>query len=394
MRIAYGTTVLQRALREDSLDGIGRYVGELRNCLQRHEDLEISPFVFSGSRLRLNQGEATTDAGPFLRQAAYSLATNRDFPVTAKTLTGGTDLIHATDHFIPKIHGIPVVATLQDAIPLSHPEWIGYSFKTLKNALWRRSAQWADHVLTISQASKSEIVKWFGLPEEKITVTPLGVGQWWFDEVSREELARVRRSHQLPEHYFLFVGTLQPRKNLRRIIEAHRTLPASVRRQVPLVVAGRAGWNCEADIAELEHGDEGTLRWLRHVPEADLLPLYKQSVALVLPSLHEGFGLPVLEAFAAGLPVVTSNTTSLPEVAGDAALLVNPCEVGEIAVAMRACLNNRDLGKSLAGKGRERAVHFTWEHTAATTMEVYRQVLKGSGVRTPRANAGLVGAGR
>ncbi len=394
MRIAYGTTVLQRALREDSLDGIGRYVGELRKCLERQGDVEIHPFVFSGRRSRPVNGERAADAGSFLRQAAFSLATNQDFPIAAKRLTGGADLVHATDHFIPKFAGVPVVATLQDAIPLSHPEWIGYSFKTLKNALWKRSARWADHVLTISQASKREIVRCFGLPAEKITVTPLGVGKWWFDEVPAAELSRVRSAHQLPDRYFLFVGTLQPRKNLRRIIEAHRTLPSLVRRQVPLVVAGRAGWNCAADIAELEHGDAGTLRWLRHVPEADLVPLYRQAAALVLPSLHEGFGLPVLEAFAAGLPVVTSNTTSLPEVAGEAAMLVNPLDVGAIALAMRNCLNDEPMTRSLVAKGRERAAHFTWERTAALTTEVYRRMLNLSPVGSARAGADLVGSAR
>jgi alpha-1,3-rhamnosyl/mannosyltransferase len=375
VRIAYGTTVLQRTLHEDALDGIGRYVDELRACLVPMSGFTLRPFVFTGGRLQLGKADGVTDAGSFVNQALFSLGVGWEFPSTARSLAARVDLIHATDHFIPKLRGVPVVASLLDAIPLSHPELVSYSFKGVKTALWKKSAQWADHVITISEDSKKEIIRWFGVAEDKISVTPLGVSRRWFAEIPPGELDRVRQAHQLPESYFLFVGTLQPRKNLHRVIAAHRSLPASVRRETPLVVAGRAGWNCSAEVAALDDGDGGTLRWLKHVPEKDLLTLYKLSSALVFPSLVEGFGLPVLEAFAAGVPVVTSNTTSLPGVAGDAALLVDPCDTGAIAEAMRTCLEDTALVDALRTRGRERARQFTWERTAQLTADVYRRVL-------------------
>lgn len=376
MRVAFGSTVLRRALQGRSLDGIGRYSGELSGALEQLDGVSLCPFVFSGKGLRPADIKHATDAGSFLRQALFSLATGRQFPVAAKNLTAKADLVHATDHFIPKLRGIPVVATLHDAIPLSHPEWINYSFKALKNALWKRSAHWADHVITVSENSKREVGRWFGIPPERISVTPLGVGRQWFSEISREELGRVKRQHALPERFFLFVGTVQPRKNVGRLIAAHRTLPVKIRREIPLLVAGRAGWQCEAEIAALEGGDNGALRHLGHVPEDDLVPLVKQASVVMLPSLHEGFGLPVLEAFAAGTPVIASKAGAIPEVAGDAAILVAPLDVSVLAQAMRRAAEDTALADALRTKGRERATRFTWQRTAELTAEVYRQVLE------------------
>ena len=281
--------------------------------------------------------------------------------------------MHATDHLIPRLRKTPVIATLMDAIPLAHPEWVTYSFLGLKNALWRRSACWADHVVTISEHAKQELMQWFRLPEKRITVTPL-VDQRWFVTPTTSDIGRVNAEYALPERFFLFVGTLQPRKNVSQLIAAHRRLPDTVRREFPLVVVGRAGWGCNAEVAALNEGDQGALRWLRYVPDGDLVPLVSRATALVFPSLHEGFGLPVLEAFAVGIPVLSSNATSLPEVAGDSAILFDPNQSDEIAEAMKLLINDDVLAKKLEF-GRERAALFTWERTAEMTADVYRRVL-------------------
>jgi alpha-1,3-rhamnosyl/mannosyltransferase len=133
---------------------------------------------------------------------------------------------------------------------------------------------------------------------------------------------------------------------------------------------------CDAEVAELQNCQDGTLRWLQYVPSEDLLPIFKYATALVWPSLNEGFGLPVLEAFAAGLPVVTSNTTSLPEVAGDAALLVDPENTGEIADAMRQMATDDALRSDLRARGLSRAKQFTWDRTARLTIDVYRKAIE------------------
>jgi alpha-1,3-rhamnosyl/mannosyltransferase len=133
---------------------------------------------------------------------------------------------------------------------------------------------------------------------------------------------------------------------------------------------------CDAEVTELQGCQDGTMRWIQYVPTEDLLPIFKQATALVWPSLNEGFGLPVLEAFAAGLPVVTSNTTSLPEVAGDAALTVNPESIGEIADAMRQMATNDAMRSDFRAKGLSRAKQFTWDRTARLTIDVYRKAIE------------------
>lgn len=375
MRVAFGTTVLERGLAQNAVDGIGNYSRELLRRLDDTNGLKLAPFVYSSELRNRDLIAEAVNFGPFKRQAFFSLISGQPFPIAAQRVSQRIDLVHATDHLIPRLRKTPVVATLMDAIPLAHPEWVTYSFRGLKNALWRRSACWADHVVTISEHAKQELMQWFRLPEKRITVTPLGVDQGWFVAPTTSDIGRVNAAYSLPERFFLFVGTLQPRKNVSQLIAAHRRLPPILRREFPLVVAGRAGWECDAEIAALNEGDQGALRWLRYVPDGDLVPLVSRATALVFPSLHEGFGLPVLEAFAVGIPVLSSNATSLPEVAGDAAIFFDPHQPDEIAEAMKLLINDEALAGRLKALGRERAALFTWERTAEMTADVYRRVL-------------------
>lgn len=374
IRVAFGTTVLERCQARGAVDGIGTYSRELLSRLAKTPGLELQPFAYAGPASGASSA-AASNFGPFKLQALFSLATGLPFPVARRSVRGTIDLVHATDHLIPSLGKIPVVATLMDAIPLAHPEWVTYSWQGIKNVLWRRSARWAAHVVTLSTHAKQELIEWFRLPEDRISVTPLGVAGRWFMTPSGTDLERVHTCYALPERFFLFVGTLQPRKNVARLIAAHRMLSRALRKEFPLVVIGRAGWGCEQEVLALSAGDGGALRWLRYVPDADLVPLLSRSSALVFPSLHEGFGLPVLEAFAAGVPVITSNTTALPEVAGDAALLVDPLQPGEIAEAMRTLVENEPLAEQLRKRGRARAAAYTWDRTATLTAEVYGRVL-------------------
>ena len=375
IRVAFGTTVLERGLVQNAVDGIGNYSRELQRRLDGKNGLKLFPFVYSSELPRSPSCTKGADFGPFRAQAIYSMITGQAFPIAAQRVSGTIDLVHATDHLIPRLPRTPVVATLMDAIPLAHPEWVTQSLRRLKNALWRHSAGWADHVITISEHAKQELIQWFRLPEERITVTPLGVDQRWFVAPTSSDVGRVNATYSLPERFFLFVGTLQPRKNVSRLIEAHRRLPNALRREFPLVVAGRAGWGCDAEVAALNEGDQGALRWLRYVPDEDLVPLVSRATALGFPSLHEGFGLPLLEAFAVGVPVLSSNATSLPEVAGDAAMLFDPNQPDEIAEAMKSLINDEALAGQLRARGRERAALFTWERTTEMTADVYRRVL-------------------
>jgi glycosyltransferase involved in cell wall biosynthesis len=372
LSIGIGITSLERDRAGGGGDGLAEYTAHLLKALGGFGDLVIAPYAFVEARAN----DGCVYGGSFEPQVARALALGASFRSLDNALPQSVRLVHATDHRIPRLKNRPVVATLHDAIALSHLDGLRYRWKGLRAFVFKQTARWAMQIITVSEHSKKEIVKWFGIPEDKITVTPLGVDEKWHAAVLSEDLARVKAKYELPVRFFLFVGTLQPRKNVRRIIDAHKSLPPQLRREVPLIIAGRHGWMCDAEVAELQNCQDGTLRWLQYVPSEDLLPIFKQATALVWPSLNEGFGLPVLEAFAAGLPVVTSNTTSLPEVAGDAALLVDPENTGEIADAMRQMATNDALRSDLRARGQSRAKQFTWDRTARLTIEVYRKAIE------------------
>lgn len=370
MRVGFGATVLARGLAQGGVDGIGSYTRELMQRMDQSPDIALQPFAYMGP-YPPEMAASLIDVGDFQRQALVSLTMGLPFGAMHKALAGKVDLVHATDHYIPKLRGIPVVATLMDAIPLAHPEWVTYRFKHIKTEAWRRSAHWAQHIITISEYSRKEIAHWFKIPEKRISVVPLGVDERWFAMPAVEELERVRSKYRLPVRFFLSVGTLQPRKNIGTLVAAHRMLPPALRREVPLVVVGKAGWGCEEVVAQLIHGDGAALRWLQYVPDADMLPLLRQASALVFPSLHEGFGLPVLEAFAAQVPVIASNATAVPEVAGQAAILVDPMVPEAWADAMQHLLLAVAVTDAMKIRGLARAKLFNWLNTSQATKSVY-----------------------
>lgn len=376
MRVGFGCTLLANGLRHGGVDGIGAYTRELgaRLCANAAVDLvpvsfaapAVEDFPLPRRTLRLLK--------PYAPMAALSAITALDFP--RRPLGRPLDLFHATDHLIPRYADFPVVATLMDAIPLAHPEWIRMRFAGLKTWLWRRTVRWADHVLTISEHSKEDLARHFGLSREKISVTPLGVDERYFERFDAGQKNDVRKRLGLPERFFLCVGTLQPRKNIERVLDAHAALPSRLQKKFPLVIVGRDGWGGAELVRRLtQEATQGRVHWLKYLPDADVRALLQSAEALLLPSLYEGFGLPVVEAFASGLPVITSTTTALPEVAGDAALLVNPLAVGEISDAMRQIVEVPGLAERLIVAGERRAATFSWSACAEKTLEVYRRVL-------------------
>jgi glycosyltransferase involved in cell wall biosynthesis len=379
MRVGFGTTVLASGLAHGGVDGIGSYTRELGTQLSRLDGVTLVP---TGFRVMVADNFFPGSNAPInLGRYASMAALNSVTPLTClgeKSLMGQVDLFHATDHLIPKFSNIPVVATLMDAIPLSNPEWVRQRLAPVKRWLWRQAGHWADHVITISEYSKHEIVEHFGISPEKISVTPLGVDERFFDRIDAASRAEVVERLKLPERFFLFVGTLQPRKNLERALEAHAKLPAAMRADVPLVVVGRAGWGCEGLVARLtDRNLGGMVRWLQYLPDYEVRCLMQTATALIFPSLCEGFGLPVVEAFASGLPVVTSNTTSLPEVAGEAALLVNPEDAGEISDALHQVIEVSGLAERLTAAGLQRARQLSWKACAQGTLDVYQRVTTG-----------------
>jgi glycosyltransferase involved in cell wall biosynthesis len=371
LRVGLSETLLYDGKSGAGLDGIGVYTRAMHAHLALQPGVSVVPLV-------MGPLPAAGDAvrrypGPSRLAAALSVV---PWGRAEAALSRHVDVYFATDYRIPRTATVPVCATLFDAIPLSHPQWANPRLRRTKNLLLCTSAQWADRVLAISHAMVSELVEHYRVPAARIAVTPLGVDARWFERVATTRQADACMRHGLVAGYFLFVGTLQPRKNIERIIAAYLQLPAALRAAHQLVIVGKSGWSADALVATLRAAHPaGRIRWLDWVDEADLRALYQAAGAFVFPSLYEGFGLPVLEAFASGVPVVTSNVTSLPEVATGAAVLVDPLDVDAIAAGMRALVEDGELAQRLRASGAVRAREYTWDICAARTVAALRSAV-------------------
>ena len=257
------------------------------------------------------------------------------------------------------------VVTVHDLSTLDHPEWFSHRFSTWYRFLLPKLAQRVRKIITDSQFSKSRIVDLLEIHEERVIVIKGGVGESFYP-IPKERTRKILLKYGINEAYFLYVGSLEPRKNLPRLLQAWERVAIDIP-DLELVVAGESSYPFrEVDLSERNQ----RVRFLGRVIDADLPALYSGALAFVYPSIYEGFGLPPLEAMACGTPVITSNTTSLPEVVGDAGLLFNPYNVDEIAATIREIISNENLRQELRQKGMARASQFSWETTAQRVWEV------------------------
>jgi glycosyltransferase involved in cell wall biosynthesis len=289
------------------------------------------------------------------------------------------DLLHGLAFASPLAAGCPTVVTVHDLSFLRFPAAFRPFQRLYLGLITRISTRRAARVIAVSESTRQDVIAFCGVPGQNVIVVPNGVTEA-FKPADRGALAAFRAARKLPEHFILFVGTLEPRKNLVRLIEAFDTWRAAAQRSatrpVKLVLAGGKGWYYEtvfARVRELGLGDE--VIFPGFVSPDELPCWYGAADLFVYPSLFEGFGLPVLEAMACGTPTITSTASSLPEVAGDAALLVDPEDTGALAEAIGRVLNDPSLGESLRGAGLRQAARFSWMRTAAETVQVYRSAL-------------------
>jgi len=274
-----------------------------------------------------------------------------------------------------RLSGLRTVMTFYDAGPWRYPHAQTLHGRLYFRTLLTHGIRTCAHAVTLSKHAKSEIGHFLGnryLP--KISIAPGAVRAEFGQVVSDTCKQKVRADYQLPDSYFLTVATVEPRKNLPTLLDAYMQLRQQLGQACPaLLIVGRKGWNCD-DILRYMATLEEHVSFLGHIPDQDLIALYQMATCFVFPSLYEGFGLPVVEAMTAGCPVITTTSSSLPEVAGDAALLVEPLNSREMASAMQQVLQDTALQQCMIADGRVQASRFSWEETALLYRDTYVKV--------------------
>ncbi len=287
-------------------------------------------------------------------------------------LGGGLDIFHASHQLMQPPRNCRVTATLYDATLWLMPEMHTPANVRMGRLFAERVMRHASGLIAISESTRDDAVRFLGLDAAKIAVIYPGVSDAYFGANAAEGCGVAAR-YGLRKRYVLFVGTVEPRKNLRTLVEAWEQLPADLRAQFELAVAGSGGWGNPRLLKRLRAGIPG-VRYLGYVPERDMPALTAAATVFAYPSLYEGFGLPVAQALAAGVPVVTSNVSSLPEVAARGGLLVDPSSPAETAAALERLLSSPGLRAALGAEGAAHARRFTWENAAAQSWDWFRQV--------------------
>lgn len=294
-----------------------------------------------------------------------------------RPLGSRVEIFHASHQLRQPPRNCRLTATIYDMTCWLMPQTHGKANVAASRKFAERVMRRADGLIAISESTRRDAVRILGLDAGRIEVIYPGVAAAYF-EAGREQGDVVARRYGVKKPYVLFVGTVEPRKNLGVLVDAWTQLPASLRAEFELVVAGPGGWGAPDLLDRLRAGLPG-IRYLGYVPETDLPALNAGASVFAYPSLYEGFGLPVAQALAAGVPVVTSNTSSLPEVVGDGGLLVDPQSPAELRSAIERLLISPDLRLSLGRKGALHAQRFRWENSAERSWKWFAQVAGRAG---------------
>lgn len=300
------------------------------------------------------------------------------FILPLKLRRNDLDIFHFPDHSLSLL-GLPCpgIITIHDLAFWRIPKAFNYTRQIYKRFVSKRSIRKAERIIAVSDFTGSELKQIFNIPDGKISVVHNGVSKSFSPHLKSSRIQEIKKKYAIDENFILFVGTIEPRKNLPRLVRAYDKLLKGSNIGQKLVIIGAKGWLYKETFKTVQElGLNRRVIFLGYIPEYKLPYFYNLADLFVYPSLYEGFGLPPLEAMACGTAVISSNTSSLPEVVGDAAILVDPYNVDEIAEVMYSVLSNEGLRKKLEEKGLKRAKMFPWEKTAQKTLQVYEEVYK------------------
>lgn len=360
--------------------GIAGYIANLLRqlpaCAPDHWQFEALVGAASSAQFeRVKMSRAALDTQSPLRRIVWEQALQ---PLKLRQY----DLYHALAFVAPIVLAAPMVVTIYDLSFLRFPERHSRARRLYLRHLTALTCARARRVLAISQSTADDLADLLGVPADKIDVTPLGYDKAVFRPLAAAEIARFRRDKQLPERFWLYVGTLEPRKNLSTLLGAYQRL--SMAERLPLVLGGGIGWQGQAILAEIgRRGLSDSVTHIGFIPAAELPFWYNCAEALMFPSVFEGFGLPVLEAMACATPVVTSDAAALVEVAGSAGKCLPANDVEAWAAALKSVKSDDAWRESARVKGLGRAKLFSWERTAELTVSSYRRALAERDQRQP-----------
>ena len=358
--------------------GIGTYVRNLLRHLSRlDKDTEYLLLC------RVEDSGIAEELGENFRAIAeparpYSASEQLRIPLDLRREK--VDLFHAPHYVLPPLTPCKSVVTIHDCIHLRFPQYLPnrLAYGYARSSLWIATHR-ANRVMTVSEASKRDILRYFRIPHAKVDVIYNAIDERYGEPPSADEISRVQERYQLNAPYVLYAGNIKPHKNLERLIEAFHAL-----RQDPelahvklLIIGDEISKYATLRRAVHKYKLHKHVRFFGFVQDKTLAVLYRLARVFVFPSLYEGFGLPPLEAMASGTPVITSDVSSLPEVVGDAALLIDPLDPAAIAEAMRRVLMDSDLHEDLRQRGFKRVREFSWDRSIRRVREIYGEVLAG-----------------
>lgn len=286
------------------------------------------------------------------------------------------DILHGTDHYVYPVRNSLKIMTIHDVTFMKYPKYTNSIVKTYTQRV-KSCLKWTDAIITFAENTKQEISEYLNVSQDRIFITPQA-SRYYPDYLIQTDTNQLANTVNYPweQPYILFVSTLEPRKNLVNLIKAFNLLKQEAKIPHNLVLIGQPGWHYQNIFDEINKSPWQQDIYVLGYLSDDLVALfYQEADVFIYPSFYEGFGLPVLEAMTLGAPVVTSNTSSLPEVAGDAAILINPQNVEEIAAGIFRVISDRQLRDQLIQLGKERAKLFSWEKTAQATIYIYRSLL-------------------
>ncbi len=343
----------------------------VENIAALNDSVELHVFCFSRAAIDSFDIRSSNVVFHELWPASRWVSLPLSLPLSLKL--SGVDLYHATLVTSP-ISMTPFVFTMHDVTPFTHPEFYPEAIRHRLNPMIKRGLEHARTIICISEDCRQTTAEHFGIPLERMEVIHHGVNPTLAPVEKSKARAWVEQEYDLHNEYLFYVGKLEARKNIVRLIEAFSKVIAETDFKGDLVLAGRRYWDLDGiDDAVRKFGVKDRVRELGYVPDEHLAPLFSASEFFVFPSLWEGFGFPILEAMACGAPVVTSSVSSLPEIAGGAAVLVDPHSSDSIASGMVEMLSCSNFSEEIRQRGLKRAAEFTWERTAKETLAVYKK---------------------